>query len=218
MRSCAEPPRNTTWVAPSSSAARSTPDGSGRGWNARLARTTYSACASIGMPKQPCRNSCRKMSVPIRSRCSTSRTTRSRFSRRRIGTRRLPPANYAWTSFRFTAKYCSGHSLIAATVAETYNELLRCRRLPGFERRSLRRLHSERLRACRIRAVPMASATRPAPANWLRSFKTGNCMATKRQNAVKSAQCTQVYRSKNDPGQGHGFHERCATRRKSGRL
>ena len=37
---------------------------------------------------------------------------------------------YAWTSFRFTAKYCSGHSLIAATVAETYNELLRCRRLP----------------------------------------------------------------------------------------
>ena len=35
---------------------------------------------------------------------------------------------YAWTSFRFTAKYCSGHSLIAATVAETYNELLRCRR------------------------------------------------------------------------------------------
>ncbi len=128
MRSCAEPPRNTTWVAPSSSAARSTPDGSGRGWNARLARTTYSACASIRMPKQPCRNSCRKMSVPIRSRCSTSRTTRSRFSRRRIGTRRLPPANYAWTSFRFTAKYCSGHSLIAATVAETYNELLRCRR------------------------------------------------------------------------------------------
>lgn len=132
MRSCAEPPRNTTWVAPSSSAARSTPDGSGRGWNARLARTTYSACASIRMPKQPCRNSCRKMSVPIRSRCSTSRTTRSRFSRRRIGTRRLPPANYAWTSFRFTAKYCSGHSLIAATVAETYNELLRCRRLPGL--------------------------------------------------------------------------------------
>src|ERR1017187_4374454 len=37
---------------------------------------------------------------------------------------------YAWTSFRFTAKYCSGDSLIAATVAETYNELLRCRRLP----------------------------------------------------------------------------------------
>src|ERR1022692_3527746 len=128
MRSCAEPPRNTIWLAPSSLAARSTPDGSGRGWNARWARTTYSACASIGMPKQPCRNSCRKMSVPIRSRCSTSRTTRSRFSRRRIGTRRLPPANYAWTSFRFTAKYCSGHSLIAATVAETYNELLRCRR------------------------------------------------------------------------------------------
>ena len=157
------------------------------------------------------------MSVPIRSRYDFANRPEPLQSAADWYSQ-TSATQYAWTSFRFTATYCSGHSLIAATVAETYNELLRCRRLPGFERRSLRRLHSERLRACRIRAVPMASATRPAPANWLRSFKTGNCMATKRQNAVKSPQCTQVYRSKNDPGQGHGFHERCATRRKSGRL
>src|ERR1039458_8779150 len=35
--------------------------------------------------------------------------------------------------------------------------------------------------------------------------------------AVKSPQCTQVYRSKNDPGRGHGFHERCATPTKIGK-
>src|SRR5512140_1581924 len=42
-----------------------------------------------------------------------------------------------WSSnFHHIAYDAFGHSLIAATVAQGYNELLRCGRLPDFERRS----------------------------------------------------------------------------------
>ena len=41
-----------------------------------------------------------------------------------------------YPKFHHVAYDAFGHSLIAATVAESYNELLRCGRLPEFERHS----------------------------------------------------------------------------------
>ena len=41
-----------------------------------------------------------------------------------------------YPKFHHASNDAFGHSLIAATIAESYNELLRCGSLPGFERHS----------------------------------------------------------------------------------